>query len=114
MAVRVGNSTMVVTAWYAERKNEYGLILCNDFALGDLFGGAERFVARLAAQGFGNVRAMATPEELRPAMDPLAHVGKIEGAWSGPWQTEYPWMAQAQLVEHVLFGDETEKQTEEQ
>jgi hypothetical protein len=89
--VRVGNSTMVVTAWYAERNNEYGLILCNDFAIGDLFGGAAGFAERLAKQGFVNVRAMTTERELKAALDPLMHINQTHGLWTGPWQMTYLW-----------------------
>ena len=34
----VGKSTMIITAWYAEHGDEAGMIVLNDFALGDLFG----------------------------------------------------------------------------
>ena len=40
MVVKHGDNTCVVTAWFAEHANLAGVILLNDFALGDLFGGA--------------------------------------------------------------------------
>lgn len=84
--VRVNNSTMVVTAWYVEREGEAGIILLNDFALGDLFGGRAGFVAKLQNQGFTAVRNIATPEEL----EAVKSANKLAG-WGGPWLTKYPW-----------------------
>jgi hypothetical protein len=91
MVVRTGNNTMVITAWYAERNNEYGLIYLNDYALGDLFSGAEGFAERLRKQGFVNVRAMTTEQELKTALDPRKHINRTPGAWAGPWQITYLW-----------------------
>jgi hypothetical protein len=86
--VRVNNSTMVVTVWYAEHDGEAGVILLNDFALGDLFGGRAGFEVKLQQQGFTGVRNIATPEEL-DAVKKSAK-GKLAG-WGGPWLTKYPW-----------------------
>jgi hypothetical protein len=68
--VRVGASTMVITAWYAEHGEDAGVILLNDLALGELFGGGVGFEAKLRAQGFVNVRNLATPKELEAAKKP--------------------------------------------
>lgn len=84
--VRIGDSTMVITYWYAEHAGECGVILLNDFALRDLFDGRGGFEARLAKQGFTNVSNLATPEEL--ARRRAKH--KV-GKWGVPWQTTYPW-----------------------
>src|SRR5204862_2973084 len=81
--------TFVVTAWSAEHDGETGIIFLNDWALGDLFSGRERFEARLAKQGFENVRNIATLAELEHAKQP-SH-GKKLAAWSGPWLVQYPW-----------------------
>jgi hypothetical protein len=89
--VRVGKSTMIVTAWYAEHDDESSVIVLNDFALGDLFGGRAGFEAKLREQGFVNVRFLATPAELEKAKKPAE--GKKVGTWGGPWLTEYPWEA---------------------
>jgi hypothetical protein len=78
----------VVTIWYAEHDNQFGLILLNDWALGSHFGGTERFEARLMQQGFKNVRNLKTPGEVDSAS---ASAGKTAGNWSGPWSTKYPW-----------------------
>jgi len=91
MAVRVGDSTMVITAWYAEHGDEAGVILLNDLALGEIFGGGARFETKLREQGFENVRNLATPEELDAAKRPAK--GKKVGSWAGPWKTQYPWEA---------------------
>ena len=85
--VRVNNSTMVVTVWYAEHDGEAGIILLNDFALGDLFAGRAGFEAKLKQQGFTAVRNLAKPEELEAVKklnEPLA-------SWTGPWLAKYPW-----------------------
>jgi hypothetical protein len=89
MAFRLGKSTAVITAWYAERGDECGLILLNDWALGAHFAGREGFEAKLAAQGFTAVRNIGTPEELEAARQPAG--GKRIGDWSGSWKTKYPW-----------------------
>jgi hypothetical protein len=87
--VGVNNSTMVVTVWYVEHEGEAGIILLNDFALGDLFGGRVGFEKRLQDQGFTGTRLMCTPEELESAKRPAN--GKKWAGWSGPWNTTYPW-----------------------
>jgi hypothetical protein len=84
----IGHGTCVVTSWYAEHLNEAGIIGMNDFALGDLFGGAAGFKAKLERQGFSQVRNLRTPEELEAAK---ARVARAPGKWSGPWLTTYPW-----------------------
>jgi hypothetical protein len=91
--IRIGKSTMVITTWYAEHANECGVILLNDFALGDLFGGQVGFEKKLARQGFVNVRLLLTPTELEEAKAPQA--GKRVGNWSGPWNTQYAWESRA-------------------
>jgi hypothetical protein len=88
MGVKHGSTTTVVTVWYAEQANEAGIILLNDYALGDLFGGAAGFKAKLEQQGFSKVRNLRTPEELEAAG---IQVANAPGNWSGPWSTEYPW-----------------------
>jgi hypothetical protein len=87
--IRVGKSTMVITCWFAQHADECGVILINDFALGDLFGGQVGFEMKLAEQGFFNVRLLRTPAELEAAKLPKS--GKKVGEWSGPWLTRYPW-----------------------
>jgi len=52
MAVRVGDSTMIITVWAAEHGDEVGVILLNDWALGTHFGGGAGFQAQLAGQAF--------------------------------------------------------------
>jgi len=79
--VKVDGNTMVITTWYAEHGHESGIMLLNDFALGDLFGGREGFEANLTQQGFTNVRNLGTLLELEIAKQPPP----------GPWQTAYPW-----------------------
>lgn len=59
--VRVGGSTMVITAWHAERGDEAGVILLNDLALGRRFGGGAGFEAELREQGFVNERNLGEP-----------------------------------------------------
>jgi len=89
MAVRVGGSTMVINAWYAEHGDEAGVILLNDLALGEIFGGGAGFEAKLGEQGFENVRNLATLEELGAAKRPVQD--KKAGDWAGPWRAHYPW-----------------------
>jgi hypothetical protein len=88
MVIKHGNGTSVVTAWYAEHENEAGVILLSDYALGDLFGGAAAFKAKLGEQGFVKVQNLRTPKDLEAAN---VLVAKAPGDWSGPWLTEYPW-----------------------
>lgn len=96
ISVRVGGSTMVITAWYAEHGDEAGVILLNDLALGEIFGGDAGFEAKLREQGFANVRNLATPEELEAAKRPVQ--GKKVGGWAGPWQTQYSWEILSPIV----------------
>ena len=86
--VRVGESTMVVTVWLVQHKDDHGVIFLNDYALGDLFGGRVGFEASLTTQGFTNVRLLHTPEELKAELRKSA---KKVSNWSGPWRTRYPW-----------------------
>jgi hypothetical protein len=88
-SVRAGDSTFVITLWVAEHENEVGIILLNDFALGDLFGGRAGFEKRLHQQGFTGARLLCTQEEIESAKRPAN--GKKMGKWSGPWLMEYPW-----------------------
>ena len=78
----------VVTIWFAERDNQFGLILLNDWALGSHFGGAAGFETRLKQQGFTNVRNLMTPAQNE--VDRL-RAGNAIANWSGPWRTRYPW-----------------------
>ena len=89
MGVRLGGSTMVITAWYAEHGDEAGVILLNDWALGAHFGGGKGFEGKLLEQGFVNVRNLATPQEVEEAKRPAQ--GKKVGGWVGSWKTQYPW-----------------------
>ena len=82
------DGTCVITAWYAEHKGCRGIILLNDFALGDLFGGADGFRTKLKSQGFSAIRILETPDEVEGAK---RWVSKAPGNWSGPWNTRYPW-----------------------
>jgi hypothetical protein len=85
--VRVNNSTMIVTVWYVEHEGEAGIILLNDFALGDLFAGRAGFEAKLQQQGFTAVRNIPTPEELETVKKLNEHLA----SWTGPWLAKYPW-----------------------
>jgi hypothetical protein len=80
---------MVIGAWAVDHENESGIVLLNDFALGDRHSGRAGFEAKLREQGFTNVRLLRTPEELDAAKQPAE--GKKVGAWSGSWQPQYPW-----------------------
>jgi hypothetical protein len=86
---RMGDNTMVITAWAVEHGDECGIVFLNDFAAGDLFRGADGFLAKLREQGFVNVRLLRTPQELEAAKPPAE--GKRVGDWGGPWKTKYPW-----------------------
>ena len=88
MVIKHGSSTVLVTAWRAEHAGQRGIILVNDFALGDLFAGAEGFSKKLEQQGFSDIKLLETPEEFQAAKE---HVAEAPGNWSGPWLTEYPW-----------------------
>lgn len=83
-------NTFIVTIWIAEHNGEVGFILLNDYALGDLFGGRSGFEAKLAQQGFTNVRNMDSPQHF----DRERAKVKCPANWSGPWLTEYPWELQ--------------------
>ena len=87
--VRLGENTMIITSWLAQHGEEQGIIVLNDFALGDLFRGAGGFLEKLKEQGFVDVRLLRTPEELENAKKPAE--GKEVGDWSGPWRTQYLW-----------------------
>jgi hypothetical protein len=93
MVVKHGDNTCVVTAWFAEHANLAGVILLNDFALGDLFGGARGFKAKLEQQGFEKIQNLRTPEEFT---DAKIRVAKSPGGFSGPWLTEYSWESGAE------------------
>jgi hypothetical protein len=80
---------MVVTVWAVEHGDEAGIIVLNDFALGDLFGGRAGFEKQLQKQGFSGVRNMRTMEEAESAK--RRAIDKKLASWSGPWLTEYPW-----------------------
>jgi hypothetical protein len=59
----VGESTMIVTIWVAEHEGEVGFILLNDDALGHLSSGRKGFEAKLAQQGFRNLRNMESQQQ---------------------------------------------------
>jgi len=90
MVFATEGGTGVVTALYAEHAGRRGIILLNDFALGDLFGGAEEFRTKLKWQGFSAVKLLRTPEDVEAAKRKIA---QSPGNFSGPWLTEYPWEA---------------------
>ncbi len=83
--VEVNISTMVITSWLVRHGNETGIVLLNDYALGDLHGGAEGFRAQLEAQRFTDIQFLATPEDLHTARQ------KVPASWSGHWLIKYPW-----------------------
>jgi hypothetical protein len=87
--VRMNDNTMIIAAWEVEHEHEYGIVVLNDFAAGDLFGGRAGFEAKLRKQGFVNVNLLRTPEELEAAKQSAE--GKKAGDWGGPWRTQYPW-----------------------
>jgi hypothetical protein len=89
VVVTAGNHTDVITFWAAERGDEAGIILLDDFSLGDLFGGAAGFRERLGEQGFTAVRNLRTSEDLKSPMPPAN--GKKLGSWSGRWTARYAW-----------------------
>jgi hypothetical protein len=95
VAIELSNGSVVVTAWYAEHDDESGVILLNDWALGDHFGGADGFVNQLKAQGFTNIRSLLTPADVAAATE---RTTMSSGHWSGPWLTEYPWEASEQAA----------------
>jgi hypothetical protein len=58
------NELYVISAWLVERKGRMDIIVLNDYALGDLFGGREFFEKRLGEQGFKVHRLISTPDDL--------------------------------------------------
>ena len=62
----------------AEYERETGIILLNDFALGDLLVGAPGSRSAFRDQGFTGTRLMCTPEELKALMNP-ANGKKLAG-----------------------------------
>jgi hypothetical protein len=84
--VTVDESSMVITLWYAERTGEQGIILLNDWALGDMYGGRAGFEAELARLGFVNVRNLARSQELNAARQ---SIGVKMARWSGSWTEKY-------------------------
>jgi hypothetical protein len=87
--VRIGNDIGIITCWYVERGHEAALVLLNDFALGDFFGGRKGFEEELRKQGFSTVRLLSTPTELDDAK--RQNGGKRLASWGGPWRSRYPW-----------------------
>ena len=67
VVVESPSRTYVITSWYAEHGGTRGIVLLNDFALGDLFGGLEAFRAEMMRQGLTAIRLLATPEEVEDA-----------------------------------------------
>lgn len=94
--VAIADDTGVVTYWYAEHAGERGIVFLNDFALGDLFDGADGFRTELERQGFSAIRILKTPKELADAQ---AEVAKAPGFWSGPWETKYSWETRTHTAE---------------
>jgi hypothetical protein len=88
LAVEIQSRRYVITSWYAEHEGTSGIVLLNDFALGDLFGDREAFRAKLTRQGSTAIRLLTTPEELE---DVRKQLRVAPGKWSGPWLIEYPW-----------------------
>jgi hypothetical protein len=84
----VGDGTGIVASWYAEREGGRGLIVVDDLDIGELFGGAEGFTAKLKSQGFENVRILRNPEEVASAR---VEILKAFAYWSRPWRPQYPW-----------------------
>jgi hypothetical protein len=89
--VHVGDSAMVIVAWYVEHGEEVGIVLLNDYDVGADFGRRKGFETRLGEQGFTGACNIETPEELAAAKTPAE--GKKVGDWSGPWRTQYPWQS---------------------
>ncbi len=85
LAIEIEGNNFVITFWLVRHGKETGIVLLNDYALGDLHGGAEGFRAQLQAQGFTGIRLLGTLEELDAAGQ------QVLAAWSGPWLCEYPW-----------------------
>ena len=83
--VQGDESSMVVTLWLVQHDQEQGIVLLNDFALGDRFSGPEGFLATLQQQGFTHVRNLPGKEDAEAAAKRM----KL-ACWSGPWQTRYP------------------------
>jgi hypothetical protein len=83
--------TMVVTFWLVRHDGETGIMLLNDYALGDLHCGAEGFGACLQAQGFTEIHLLETPDELHAAQQ------NVLAGWSGHWLTSYPWQKEGAL-----------------
>lgn len=87
--VRIGNGTGIITCWYVERGLEAAIVVLNDFALGDLFGGRTGFEEKLRKQGFSTVRLLSTLLELDDARK--ENGSKRLASWGGPWRIRYPW-----------------------
>ena len=88
VVIELQNGTCVVTVWFAERAKQAGVIVMNDYELGDLFGGAAGFKAQLERQGFSDVRNLSTFKDLEEAN---IRVARAPGNWAGPWSEQYPW-----------------------
>ena len=85
LAIEIEGRMFVITFWLVRHGKETGIVLLNDYALGNLHGGAEGFRTQLQAQGFTGIRLLGTLEELDAAEQ------QVLAAWSGPWLSEYPW-----------------------
>ena len=88
IAVQIRDSIYVISNWYAEHAGTRGIVVVNDFALGDLFAGVEGFREELMRQGFTGIRLLATPEDFAEAREKLP---AAPGDWSGPRSEQYPW-----------------------
>ena len=86
--VAVGEGTGVITSWYAERAGKSGIIVIDDFDLGNLFGGVHGFTTELNRHNFTAVHILRTPAELAAAR---AKFLNNPGNFSGPWGTQYSW-----------------------
>jgi len=82
------NGTFVVSSWYAEHEGTRGILLLNDYALGDLLGGEEGSRAEPVRQGFSAIRLLSTPHEVEKARELMR---MAPGSWNGPWKTLYAW-----------------------
>jgi hypothetical protein len=82
MEISWRDSTMVLTFWYAERDNETGIIIMDDWAIGEYFSGRAGFEAKLEKQGFVRVRCLESSEEVDEVI--RSSVNKKAGSWDGP------------------------------
>jgi hypothetical protein len=77
------NECYVISAWLAEREGRMDIILLNDYALGDLFGGRELFEKRLSEQGFKVHHLISNPDDFETVKRRYPEVQAI------PWSLVY-------------------------